>query len=209
MSKKEAFKLIVENIEMLDDACQLVANTFDEELFLAIYNVIKENISQHYDSESIFSIDDNNIDIRFYPTSWNNQHNKSKSNSIGYFYFNFSSDEFNESGSYFRISPLFSNTKESIGLVFHVNMLTKKDKKTLITQDIHNELAKLGFKFNKAYYSFYLPIKPLNPQLVIENYPDTLEDAMDPIREALETLKKAHPIFDKIVEDAKKYFDEV
>ena len=42
MSKQAAFKLIIENIQMFDEASHLINDEFDSELFNAVDNVIKE-----------------------------------------------------------------------------------------------------------------------------------------------------------------------
>ena len=91
------------------------------------------------------------------------------------------------------------------------NKASTKDWKEFvakINQD-YPQIEQLGFKFNPE-GNWYLPIASLDKQAVIENYErDTLDDALTPITDALNTLKQAHPYFDQIVQAAIAKFGRV
>ena len=211
MSKQAAFKLIIENIQMFDEASKLISEEFDSELFNAVDNVIKE-FEFDFECKGKFNSAENGFSI-FYPSNWlaNSEDDTDANNCYAHYYFNSESAEASIEIHYWAITSLFSKTDRMI-LGFYswrkqFSQCGKKGWKEFLIQQNKQylKLQELGFEFNTT-YGFYLPIKPLDPKLVIENYPDSLEDAMEPIRDALKTLKEAHPIFNEIVEAAKKKF---
>ncbi|MDP0328674.1 hypothetical protein Q7Z90_07610 [Glaesserella parasuis] len=212
MSKQAAFKLIIENIQMFDEASHLINDDFDSELFNAVDNVIKEF---EFDFECKGKFDFvKERESRFYPSHWlaNSSDGTDANDCYAHYYFGFESEETGKAIHYWGITSLFSNAERMVlGFYSWKKQFSKcgnKDwKEFMIEQNKkYTKLEKLGFKFNTKEHDFYLPIKPLDPKKVIENYPDSLEDAMEPIRDALKTLKEAHPIFNEIVEAAKKKF---
>ncbi len=212
MSKQAAFKLIIENIQMFDEASHLINDEFDSELFNAVDNVIKE-FKFDFECKGKFDFVKER-ESRFYPSYWlaNSSDDTDANDCYAHYYFGFESEETGKVIHYWGITSLFSNAERMVlGFYSWKKQFSKcgnKDwKEFLIEQNKkYPKLEKLGFKFNTKEHDFYLPIKPLDPKQVIENYPDSLEDAMEPIREALHTLKEAHPIFDEIVEAAKNKF---
>ena len=212
MSKQAAFKLIIENIQMFDEASKLINDDFESELFNAVDNVIKE-FEFDFECKGKFNSAENRFST-FYPSYWlaNSSDDTDANNCYAHYYFGFESEETGKEIHYWGITSLFSKVEGMVlGFYSWKKQFPKcgnKDwKEFMIEQNKkYPELGKLGFKFNTKGYDFYLPIKSLDPKLVIENYPDSLEDAMDPIRDALKTLKEAHPIFNEIVEAAKKKF---
>lgn len=69
-------------------------------------------------------------------------------------------------------------------------------------------LGQYGFKFCLDYSYWYLPIEKLEPTKVAECYSiGSLKKALDPIREALESIKIAYPVFNQIVAEAKEHLN--
>lgn len=66
----------------------------------------------------------------------------------------------------------------------------------------HPELEQLGFKFSDFAFTWYLPLEKLDPMLVAEHYVNkTLVEALNPIKDALEKIKQAYPIFNQFIEE--------
>lgn len=207
--KKEAFKLIIENIQMFDDASNLLDDEFDGEIFEAIDSVIK-NFESKWENPRYFTQDRYSI---FYPPEWIAPNQNKSENFYAHYYIDFGYKESEkERINYWDITALFSDVEGIVlGFYSYGRQFLKcgtKDWKVFMSEQykLYPKLQQLGFKHNVKGGSFYLPINPLNDQLIIKNYPDSLRDAMEPIREALNTLKEAHPIFDEIVEAAKNKF---
>ncbi|MBN6711023.1 hypothetical protein JFL47_10945 [Haemophilus haemoglobinophilus] len=204
-SKKEAFKLIIENIQMFDEASQLINEEISEQIFDKIEDVIRN--SQYLGRFDFFETSDFN----FYPEKWlsSTQNKENPNNSYAHYYFGFLSNESkNDVGSYWCITPLFSHKQESMVFGFYSYIkCSTRDWKNFIKEmnEEYPQLNELGFKWNPNEGSFYIIIPPLDKQKIIESYPD-FDDAFEPIKNALNILIEAEPIFDEIVEKAKAKF---
>lgn len=70
----------------------------------------------------------------------------------------------------------------------------------------HPKIELAGFQFEPSEGTWFLPWK-LDAKLLAENYvSDSIEDALGPVREALEKIEAIHPLFVKIVEAAQQQF---
>ncbi|STO53655.1 Uncharacterised protein [Canicola haemoglobinophilus] len=205
-SKKEAFKLIIENIQMFDEACQLIDKEISKQIFEKIEDVIRMN--SQYSGRFNFI---NNKDFKFYPEKWLNstQNKEDPQNSYAHYYFGFLSAESNNNvGTCLSITPLFSHKQDSMVFGFYSYIkCSAKDWKNFIKEmnEEYPQLNQLGFKWNPKEGSFYIIIPPLDKQKIIESYPD-FDDAFEPIENALDILIEAKPIFDEIIEKAKTRF---
>ena len=214
MSKKDAFRLIIENIQVFDEASSLIEDEFDELLLNTIDTVIQDEFPEF---KGRFDFSQNGY-VAFYPIQWlaNNNNDTDPSNCLAHYYLGFESHEgVIEKGTYWRITPLFSHKQERMVLGFYswkkqFNQSSEREWKKFIIeqyQKYETELISFGFKLNAKGGDIYLPVdEKLDPKQLIECYPDNLVDAMQPIRNALNRFKRAHSIFEQIVEAAKERF---
>lgn len=212
-SKKEAFKLIIENIQMFDEATRLFEE-FDQEIFDKIDNVIKEEIEQEW----VGAFNLYNDTTRFLPSNWLTDeldHNVSYKNALGFYEVDIESNIINMPQScHWWLSTFFKNPFEKAVFTFQIcygNSQIKENKNNvrgfLIEKNQEfSEIQEKGFSFDSKELRWYLPIEPLDNQLVISCYEnDNLEEAMQPIRDAVRKILEINPIFNKILQELKTY----
>ncbi|EJP29270.1 hypothetical protein HMPREF1128_1384 [Haemophilus sputorum HK 2154] len=214
MSKKAAFRIIIENIQIFDEASLLIRDEFNALLFNKIDEVIQDEFPEFKGRFDFFQ----HGDVLFYPIKWlaNNNNDADYKNCFAHYYFGFECDEgIIEKGTYWWITPLFSHKNERMVLGFYsykkqFTQCSEKEWKNFISEQYkkyETKLISFGFKLNAKEGDIYFPIdEKLEPKQVIECYPDNLVDAMQPIRNALNRFKRAHSIFEQIVEAAKERF---
>lgn len=217
MSNQAAVKLIIENIQLLEQATTLIDGELSEAIFGSIDELIKESVeSFNGEWEGIFNFYQESI--HFAPKQWQaNQADEFKyQNYYARYWLAQETDETNESGNYWWLSNLFKNDKDKMIFRFYpwyasFAKLGAKAWKEFARECNQNipEIEQAGFKFNAKEGGWYLSISSLDPNLVINNYENhNLRDALGPIVEALEKLKQVHPYFDKIVQQAIEKFSK-
>lgn len=214
MSKQQAVKLVLENINMLEDAYAFIEEELEPTIFGVIDEVVKNFAEQELDStKGVFNSyeDEINFTIPLWETE-KDEHAPSWKNSLAFYYLASEKALLKQDVTYFEITKLFVNNKDRVAFVFYPCWGNEKIKQTknkwktfLRNQnEAFPQLQALGFKFYPDDLCWYLPIKPLDVQQVIACYEeDNLEDAMGPIQDALKTLLEGHQYFLKIIENAK------
>ena len=215
MSHKQAGKLIIENIQMLEEAIRLLGVDLSQEIFDVIDNLVKEKIDTFTeDWDGTYALFEEGID--FAPVTW-------KAVSTGQYKFEdyfaqyeltYNSIGVDSNSAEYWLTCFFSNTFEEMVFKFKPNRenftkcIKASWKNFAVSQnEKYPEIESLGFKYSAKEGEWYLPIDSLNQQWVADCYvEDNLADAMSPITEALDKLYQAHPYFDKIVEAAKAEF---
>lgn len=221
MSNNIAAKLIIENILNLEQARKLLENEISNKIFTVVDQLIKDSV-EGFNDEMIGDYNFTEEDAWFLSKDWQQepfQLDEVKTHKYLYAYYALVNEGDNDETNEWWLSNFFSNSTDQMVFNFLLhdvgfNKVTRKMWKVFY-QEMNQEYPQLeqaGFKFNTD-GSWYLPIKSFDQKVVAENYvSDTLEDALTPITEALEIIKKAHPIFKKIVQEAidrfGRYVDE-
>lgn len=221
MSNQEACKLILENIEMFDEATKLLEEELSKNFFKAINETIRNKVMSfdgNWQGEYEFY---DNTTIQFAPVSWTQlasdefDHKKYFARyGLGGEYFENGSSQ---KGTHYWITGFFPNAmKERMVFTFYpwyssYQKCSKKDWKSFAEekhQAFSSEIQSLGFEFNRKEGSWYLPINSLDKKIIAENYVDDNldEEAFKEILEALDKLEKAHKYFDQIVQEAIQRF---
>lgn len=212
MGNKEAERLIVENIQMLDDSFT-VANSVEESIFIEINNFIKESVgAKEFAGEWFGDYEpDEESDLWFAPKTWQVVQEDCFDGLAAYFLV---SRAKSDAEDHWSLTSLFPSGKSSYGFQvvldraqFQQPPTVKELKKFALTNNQKNSaIEKSGFKFYPNEGVWFLPFT-LDVKQVAENYvSDNLVDAFVPITDALKKLQEAHPHFVSIIEDAKKAF---
>ncbi len=214
MLDKNVAKEIIENIAVLDETVKiygLVSNEVSSkvDVFISEYFKGDLNWSGNYEIEDF-------EDLYFSPSNWIriNKDDFSYKDCFARFYLSYESKYSEMEVTEYQLTSLFENkANERAVFVFspwfdNYKKLTKSMWKKFAQQVLEStELEALGFKFYSTEGLWYLLISPINPKYFAECYlNDNTEDAFTPIKEALDILMKATPIFDKIIEKAKAEF---
>ena len=216
MSNKQAGKLIIENIQMIDEAVKLLSGDLSQQIFEEIEKVLQDKLSEFSEewsqSNELFS---SGVCL-FAPNKWrlidSEQFNhKDYFARYRFIWQNILSEQ--ETNQYL-LTVFFNNSYDVMVFKFvpWFNCYARCTKGlwkkfASIQNEKYPEIESLGFKYSAKEGEWYLPIASLNQQLVADCYvEDNLVDAMGPITEALDKLYQAHPYFDKIVAAAKAEF---
>lgn len=218
MSNVNAAKLIIENIQLLEQARNLLESELSEKFLNAVDTVIKQSVD-NFDEDIIAEYNFYEDETWFLPVKWQKAPFKpddSKTWKYVCAFYELAKEGGNDDMNHWWLSIFFKNDLDRMTFNFVLwkngfNKASTKDWKEFvakINQD-YPQIEQLGFKFNPE-GNWYLPIASLDKQAVIENYErDTIEDALTPISDALDILKQAHPHFDKIVQAAIARFGRV
>lgn len=212
----KAVELIIKNIQMLDDAAGFLLEQINPKFFTALDRVIKEKV-ETFEPEWNGAFEFNDDSLEFAPASWaavSAEVFKYK-NCYAHYYLNVDS-EFNETPNvtnYF-LTDCFKDSPHRMIFVMTVSYsnfmkCTRAQWRDFAAQQNQQipEIEELGFKYVHGEGKWYLPVKSLDKNLVIDGYiNNSLEDALLPFEESLDILYQAHSYFDKVVEDAKKRF---
>lgn len=211
MQHKQAAKSIIENIQMLEQANAFIFDVLHLEVFKAIDKVILERVEQ-FEDEMIGIYDFHDKGEFFLSKEWEKPNfdvANSKSWDENYAYYALTNEGVSDKENHWWLSNFFENDLDIAVFNFDLERKSfengnKKEWKlfTAAMNDKYTVLEQLGFKFNPE-GNWYLPITALNQKEVADNYvSDTLEDALTPIKDALNILEQAHPIFKEIVQHA-------
>ncbi len=216
MEHKQAAKLIIQNIRMLEEANNLLGTVIHKEIFNTIDAIIQNKVSSF--NEDIIGVYDHYEDQTWFLSSlWKlnsfDLKNHKTHNDI-YAYYILDKENQKDEQPQWWISYLFANNFDQAIFSFRLyknnfSNATKTDLKLFYIQQNEKSplLAQIGFKFNPNNLCWDLPIAFLNEQKVAQHYENsTLEDALTPFTDALDKLNEAHEIFNSIVDDAKNKF---
>lgn len=218
MSNVNAAKLIIENIQLLEQARNLLEGELSEKFLNAVDTVIKQSVD-NFDEDIIAEYNFYEGETWFLPAKWQKAPFKPEDSKTWKYvcaFYELANEGGNDDVNHWWLSVFFKNDLDRMTFNFVLwkngfNKASTKDWKEFvakINQD-YPQIEQLGFKFNPE-GNWYLPIASLDKQAVIENYErDTLDDALTPITDALNTLKQAHPYFDQIVQAAIAKFGRV
>jgi|GEM_PF-1259628 len=220
MSNKEAAKLIIENIQMLDDS-YTVTESVENNIFDEIYAFIEENVEE-FSKDSIEEFSDEWFGKYvhdetwpwFAPKKWQVGQGDSLDTLAAYY---LAARLKSDADDNWSLTSLFASGKSSYGFWVELDRSQFQKKPTvrelkaftLGQNQTHFAIEKAGFKFYPEDGAWFLPFT-LDVNQVAENYvSDNLVDAFVPITDALKKLQEAHPHFVNIIEEAKKAFGGV
>ena len=216
MSHKQMGKLIIENIQILEEAERLLSGDLSQEIYDEIEKVLRDKVSmftgEWSQSNELFS----NTFYLFAPRIWGLIHSEDfrVKDYFACYFLTWKSINPEQEVEQHLVTILFKNSFNVMVFKFfpwfgcYANCTNGLWKKFATVQnEKYPEIESLGFKYSAKKGEWYLPIDSLNQQWVADCYvEDNLADAMSPITEALDKLYQAHPYFDKIVEAAKAQF---
>ena len=220
MSNINAAKLIIENIQLIEQMRNLLEGELGEKFFNAVDAVIKQSV-ESFDEKMIAGYNFcEEADTWFFSPKWKvgearNPQSAQEWKNV-YALYRLSNESANDEENNYYLTDFLENDVDRMFFNFeiwkhNINKMSAKEWKEFvakINQD-YPQLEQLGFKFNPE-GNWYLPIASLDKQAVIKNYEnDTLEDALTPITEALEKVKQVHPYFDQIVQAAIAKFGRI
>lgn len=213
MNNVNAVKLIIENIQLLEQSKKMIEDEISVKLFEKVDSVIKEKIESfegiEWDGYFKFSEDY----LAFAPSNWKvKDSNKFHQNFYARFSLGCESED-----NYWWLSTFLKNDVDRIVFNFYqwqpnFSKCTTKDWKAFANEQnqLKPQIEQLGFKYNAASGGWYLIVDGIEPECFIESYEnDDLADALTPITEALDKIKQAHPYFDQIVQAAIEKFGRI
>ncbi len=223
MSNQAAVKLVLENMQLLEQTVTLINGELSEIFFNAVNDLIKETVEtfegewkgvyDFYEDTLVFApqqwqarqSDDFKYQTYFARYELNSESNIMKEKEGNNWWLSNFLDSPNDN-MVFSIYPWYASFGKSF---------TKAGAKTwkafaAESNQKYPQIEQAGFKFQAKDGSWYIPIAGLDATVVAENYTNnTLRDALTPISDALEKLKEAHPYFAKIVQEAIEKFGKV
>ena len=211
MSNVQAAKLIIENIQLLEQAKIILEGEITEKLLAAVDKVVQEYIdSLDVQWDGYFKLSEDYL--VFAASDWKvKDSNKFIQNFYARYGLGWESGETDGDTNCWWLSSFIKNDVERIIFDFYPcydNYKEKVNKKKWNEfaneqNQLQPKIEQFGYKFNASNGSWYIVVDGIEPKTFIENYEsDTLEDALTPIIEALDKVKQAHPYFDQIVQAA-------
>lgn len=197
----ELHQLVIKNLAILEQAPGIVYEV-DNTVFSAIDEKMKAWVEKQSSWEGVFSyLDDRSEHTIFWPSAWGRY---DESDCIAYYSSGFSDEDFSYSSS-----SLVGVVKQRYGIWVCVNQkaITKlsgkgqaaKWKTFLAEKFVASKLGERGFELDGAY--LFLPIR-IDAEELAEAYPDSLDEALVPIDEALAKLEAAHSEIDALLQSA-------
>ncbi|MPW45099.1 hypothetical protein [Acinetobacter guerrae] len=218
MSNINAIKLIIENIQMLEQANGMINDEITIKLFETVDHVIQDKVESFQDGEWDGYFNFSADYLAFAPSNWKVVNsNKFNQNFYARYSLGCESEEIGCDSNQWWLSTFLKNDVEHIVFTFYPwqpNFLksTNKDWKAFANEQnqLKPQIEQLGFKYNANKGSWYLVVDGIEPAVFIDSYEnDNLADALTPIVDALNKIEKAHPYFDQIVQAAIAKFGRV
>lgn len=224
MQQLQEAKLIIQNLNIIEQAHRLIIDKVQPKVFKAIAQLTQDQVeSWNVATEGQYEYEDD-IDIWFLDQAWkesalDTDNTINSSNLYAYYkLLVFWKSENDEIGNEHWLTSLFENNFEYMGFQFVIDSKQlaerpkKKDWNNFLLQWNQRipELEKLGFKYDHTDMMWYLPIESLNAEEVANNYEsDTIVDALQPIENAMSILNQARPYFTQILNDGLQIFGRV
>jgi hypothetical protein len=210
MSNFRAGAVAIKNVASILDAVELL----EDEVVAEIYSQIEAQLFEWATTEGLpgeFGISNG---IYFFDQSWEIDENVAKTGDphAAWYYIYSSSWTGDEITSLKDLGALLGEREGEFEFVFtiHTKELPRKPKKAefiAFCNKAHNAktlISESGFRFADG--EWHLPWC-IDKDKLAECYEQgSIEDAMDPLKVALTNIKKAHPAFMEIVEEAKRAF---
>ena len=198
----ELSKLVIHNMKVIETAPQVV-DEIEGTIFREI-NKICEDFSTEtmkWKGQFDFDVVTGEGDIKFYPNNWINPDAANPYASYG-----LSCEEGND-GRHWLSLLLGLYPGEFVFFMFRIDhtflKVTKKIFKSMLSSSFSSkpQLSKLGFKINDD--NIVLPFY-LDEALLSEEYPSDLDTVFIPVKNALESVRKAHVDLDNIYKEILK-----
>lgn len=197
----EPHRLVIQHLAILESAPIIVGNV-EKIVFGAIDKKVSDWVDSRGDWEGVFDfLDDENS---FKPNSWEKDE---KGDYCAWYALGCESEK-----GYLhrhRLSSLCAAVSSRFGLWFEVDVSWITGKRSGSAAAWRNYLAEqfpqkklAGFELQGG--SLFLPIR-VDAKVLAEDYPDSLDEALAPIDEALKKLEVAHPEIDALLKAAQKY----
>src|SRR5574337_1055908 len=142
----------------------------------------------------------------FWPSAWQIGDEESKDLLAWYSWENKDDD-----GSYWTLTDLTSERTGITGFRFAVDVKqftcpTKREWRKFCDEQrtALPELESSGFKYDESSGTWFLPWRLDAKQLAEAYASGSIEDALDPVRDALRKIDEAHPHFEKLIEADRK-----
>ncbi|WP_151790323.1 hypothetical protein [Acinetobacter junii] len=219
MSNIKAVKLIIENIQYLEQAKTLLEEEISYELLVAVDTIVQEHIYGLENWDGTFDLNGSCL-LQFAPKSWKAKQGDEFKYQNFYARYNLDCESSIIGGDsnywwlstfikndveriVFRFSPYYDNYREQVNK-------TKWSKFANEQNQLIPQIEQEGLKFNALNGFWYLIVDGIEPKNVIEGFENNdLVEALTPITDALDILEQAHPYFDKIVQAAIARFGRV
>ncbi|WP_058553363.1 hypothetical protein [Thiohalocapsa sp. ML1] len=200
MVDNEAAALVIENIAMLEDAMALANGELGEEVFAEIDRVIC-HWADARGWKGKFSFWDDETSL--WATEWV-RIGEGEEQWIAWF--ELDAEDPDEDT---WLTRLLGARRGRIGFAFHADLGAGKPAWKRFAREFHQahpEIEKSGFEYNDKDGSWFLPFKVQAKALAEAYANDALDDAMEPLRDALERVGSVYPTFAELVEAGKRKF---
>ncbi|MBV5273159.1 MAG: hypothetical protein JZU52_05805 [Lamprocystis purpurea] len=209
MDNEEAAALIIKNIAMIEEANRLLQGDLSEKVFGAIDQTIQSWMDDLEGLEWVGSFDfwNSRWGTYFGPEQW-----KTGDEEAEHWIASFDLGAIGDDDGEEWLTALLAARRQRIGFRFSVDrsLLNVKIKawRTFASEKNQEcpEIEQGGFQFEPREGTWFLPWQ-INADLLAETYVnDAIEDALDPLKEALERIHVVYPIFVELVESAQQHF---
>ena len=195
----EPHRLVIQNLSVLETAPAFVSEV-EKRVFAAIDEKIRNWVESQDGWEGIFEYLEN--ETSFQPVPWEKDDDGTPCAWYGF-------DEESDEGFIHRLSPLLGTLPVRYGLWFVVNPIwvTRLSgrgvraiwENYLAENFAQGKFAESGFELQKD--TLFLPIR-IDPQLLADGYPDSLNEALAPFDDALKKLEVVHTEIDSMLKAA-------
>ncbi len=197
----ELHRLVIQNLSVLEDAPK-IASEVEIIVFSAIDKKIEKWVCGKPGWDGKFHYLEDGLTAQ--PKSWGRVDDDNYNA-----YYDFGCYEYDK--VQFYLSTLLGIVEQQFGMYFGVRaeVITRlsgkgttparKWKNFLAERYSQTKLKEFGFELRAE--SLFMPIR-IDTKELVEAYPDSLDDALAPIDEALEKLEAAHPGIDALLQSA-------
>jgi hypothetical protein len=217
MNQNEASALIIRNINLLEEVTNYLVDTMDEKICKAIDEVADDIIKDWLDESGRawdLSTDLFEDEIVFGPRAWRNVATDDKKRIAQYSTAFVNDGEIVDwtDGAKLFLSPFVGVSTVRAGFIFdfdysHLNTSKQKStwQKFSLNHCVSTQIKSKGFIALKD-GNWFLPYNLDIGALAEAFAKDAIEDALDPIRNALLTIKDTHSLFAELVNEAIKSY---
>ncbi|WP_058097191.1 hypothetical protein [Paracoccus sp. MKU1] len=196
----KAAEVIARNIELLEDAYAIATEKMDAKLYEASRDIFEEKqrtFSWEYGPGSEL-----NDGPWLAPTEW-----RAEGEEVGGdYYLVCGIDAHDESETW--VAHFAGGPERRVYLTIFTNTVTgvrRLNKLASTITDEVSELAELGFMFDASVFALKLPLKFDREEVAKGFADDDLSTALAPIGLALDKIKEARPILDKVAEAVRRF----
>lgn len=200
MSQVDLSALIVANLRDLEGAASYVANVLQNEIGSAIDDVVKrQKVDAGWDGE--VSWEKNGIWVA--PQTWRKDDVSVGDKYLCQFWFS-AEDDAKDDLDFFWLSQLVGVAQTRLGFRWSRNNVAKGRWRKAVGQetDLIAKLRSLGFCYEEASGTFFLPVTVAVAELTKAVADESPDQALQPLRDAFQRLVEAKVLFDQLVEAA-------